>query len=81
MDADVESFLDECRADPWFREQPGALDHTEEMFEKLYREGDESAKWQEVWDRIREIVTRKVSLFERFKALFPILQEIRDSLD
>jgi hypothetical protein len=76
MDADVERFFEECRADPWFRERPEVHSRLEELFEKFYREGDESANWQDIWDRIREAVTRKESLRQRVQALDPILEEI-----
>jgi hypothetical protein len=36
MDADVERFFEECRADPWFRDQPEALKGHEEIFEEFY---------------------------------------------
>jgi hypothetical protein len=77
MDADLERFFEECRADPWFRERPEALKGHEEIFEKFYRAGDESPEWQEIWDRIREVVTRKEPLMDRVKALIPILEEIK----
>jgi hypothetical protein len=77
MDADVERFFEECRADPWFRDQPEALKGHEEIFEEFYLAGDESPEWQEIWDRIREVVTRKEPLMERVKALIPILEKIK----
>jgi hypothetical protein len=77
MDADVERFFEECRADPWFRDQTEALKGHEEIFEEFYLAGDESPEWQEIWDRIREVVTRKEPLMERVKALIPILEKIK----
>jgi hypothetical protein len=76
MNADVERFFEECRADPWFRERLDDLDLMEERFEKFYLDGDESAEWQDIWDRIREVVTRKEPVIERFKVLGPMLREI-----
>jgi hypothetical protein len=76
MDADVERFFEECRADPYFRERPTALDRLEDTFEKFYRAADDYPAWQDIWDRIREIVTQKKPLIERFKVLVPIVQEI-----
>jgi hypothetical protein len=81
VDADVERFFEECRADPRYRQQPeviGAMiDAIEERFEKFYLAGDESASWQDIWDRIREVVTRKEPLMERAKALISVLEEMQ----
>jgi hypothetical protein len=49
-----------------------------ETFEKFYQEADESAAFQDFWDRIRETVTRKKPLMERFKALVPLFRKIVD---
>ena len=81
MNADVQRFFEECRAEPFFQDKPSALDHMEEGFDKFYRAGDDNPAWQDIWDRIREVVTRQKPLIERFKALAPILQEIHDLMD
>jgi hypothetical protein len=82
VNADVERFIEECRADPWFRKDPEGLDHMEEVFETFYRAADETPAWQDFWDRIREIVTqRNRSLNDRFAVLVPIMAEIIALLD
>jgi hypothetical protein len=55
----VESFLDECRADPWFRDRPELLDRIEEVLTKFYRASDQNPEWQAIWDRICEILEQK----------------------
>jgi hypothetical protein len=56
MDEDVERFFEECRADGLCRDKPETFDYLMEILEKVYRQGDESAAFQEFWDDIREIV-------------------------
>jgi hypothetical protein len=82
MNADVEAFLEECRRDPFFRNDSKAIDHIEEIFEEYYLAGDDNPAWQDIWDRIRKIATQKDKpLMEQFEALVPILREIADRLD
>jgi len=59
MNEDVECFLEECRADAFFQNNPNAVDRIEDLLTKFYHEADESPAWQELWDRIREIITRR----------------------
>ena len=47
-----------------------------EILEKVYRQGDESAEFQEFWDDIREIVARKEPRIERLGAVMARLQRI-----
>jgi hypothetical protein len=74
MNADVEKFFDECRNDPHFA-KVGGLEQLVETFEQIYQEANESAAFQELWDSVREIVTRREPLIERFKALAPLIQK------
>jgi hypothetical protein len=70
---EIESFLDECADDPFFRAYPEKLDVVGNMMCKLYRSGDDSPEWS-TWNRIREIVTPKDRTpRERCKELFPLL--------
>jgi hypothetical protein len=39
---EIESFLDECRTDPWFRDRPELLDRIEEMLTRFYRASDDN---------------------------------------
>jgi len=71
---EIESFLDECADDPFFRVYPEKLDVVGNMMCKLYQSGDDSPEWQSTWNRIREIVTPKDRTpRERCKELFPLL--------
>jgi hypothetical protein len=76
MNEDVERFFEECRADGLCRGNPENFDHLMEILEKIYREADESAAFQEFWDDIREIVARKEPRIERLTAVMARLQRI-----
>jgi hypothetical protein len=75
MNEDVERFLEECRAGAFFQNNPNAVDRIENLLTKFYHEADESPAWQELWDRIREIITRKAPLVERFEELLLFLKK------
>lgn len=76
MNSDVVRFLEECRADPFFRNDPKAIDQIEEILMKFYREADKSPAFQDFWDRLRSIVTRKKPLMDRFQALVPLIRKL-----
>jgi hypothetical protein len=74
---EIESFLDECRADPWFRDRPELPDRIGDVLTKFYRASDDNPEWQAIWDRVCEILEQKnEALVERRKALVPVLQQI-----
>ena len=50
---EIEGFLDECRADPWFCERPTLLGRLEEVLTKSSRAGDENPEWQAICERVR----------------------------
>jgi hypothetical protein len=77
---EIEGFLDECRADPWFRDRPELLDRLEEVLTKFYRAGDDSPEWQAIWDRICGILQQKSeTLVEQCKVLVPVLLQIPET--
>jgi hypothetical protein len=76
MDEDVERFFEECRAEGLCRDKPETFDYLMEILEKQYRQGDETAAFQEFWDDIREIVARKEPRIERLGAIMARLQRI-----
>jgi hypothetical protein len=75
MNEDVARFLDECQVDPFFQDNPTGVDRIEDLLTKFYHEADESPAWQEVWDRIRGIITGKAPLIERFEELLLFLKK------
>jgi len=75
MNEDVERFLEECRADAFFQNNPNGVDRIEDLLTRFYHEADESPAWQELWDRMREIITRKALLIERFEELLLLLKK------
>jgi hypothetical protein len=76
MNSDVDRFLEECRADPFFRNDSKAIDQIEEVLIKFYREADESPAFQDFWDRLRSIVTRREPLMDRLQALVPVIRKL-----
>ena len=77
---DIEGFLDECRADPWFCERPTLLGRLEQVLTKSSQAGDESPEWQAICERVRKILKQKdETLIERCKALVPVLTQIPES--
>jgi hypothetical protein len=46
MNGDVERFLEECRADAFFQNNPNAVDRIEELLTKFYEPGPAAP-----WDR------------------------------
>ena len=75
MNEDVERFLEECRADAFFQNNPNGVDRIEDLLTKFYHEADEFPVWQELWDRIRGIITVKAPLIERFEELLLLLKK------
>lgn len=75
MNEDVERFLEECRADEFFQNNPNGVDRIEDLLTKFYHEADESPAWQELWDLIRGIITQKTPLIERFEELLRLLKK------
>jgi hypothetical protein len=54
---EIEAFLDECRADPWFQGHPELVDRLESVLTNLYLEG-EGPEWEAIWDQVRTVVQR-----------------------
>ena len=38
---EIEGFLDECRADPWFQSHPELVDRLESVLTKFYLAGED----------------------------------------
>jgi ATP dependent DNA ligase domain len=45
---EMEAFLDECRADPWFQGRPDLTDRLEGLLTEFYLAG-EGPEWQATW--------------------------------
>jgi hypothetical protein len=54
---EIEAFLDECRADPWFQSHPEVVDRLESVLTKFYLAG-EGPEWQAIWDQVHAILER-----------------------
>jgi len=71
---EIDSFLDECAVDSFFRVSPDKLDIVRTVMTKLYQAGDDCVDSQSTWNRIREIFTaRDRTPRERCKELLPFL--------
>jgi hypothetical protein len=73
---EIETFLDECRADPWFQSHSDVLDRLESVLTELYLAG-EDREWQAIWDQVRTVLERKSdTLIDRCQALAAVLQGV-----
>jgi hypothetical protein len=54
---EIEAFLDECRADPWFHSHPEVVDRLESVLTKFYFAG-EGPEWQAIWDQVHAVLER-----------------------
>jgi hypothetical protein len=73
---EIEAFLDECRADPWFHSHPEVVDQLESVLTKFYFAG-EGPKWQAIWDQVHAVLERKADTpVERCQALAVVLQGV-----
>jgi hypothetical protein len=55
---EIEAFLDECRADPWFQSRPEVVDRLESVLTKFYLAGD-GPEWQAIWDRVQAVLDNR----------------------
>jgi hypothetical protein len=73
---EIEAFLDECRADPWFESHPEVINRIESVLTKFYF-ADEGPEWQAIWDQVRAVLERKTDTpVERCQALAVVLQGV-----
>jgi hypothetical protein len=73
---EIETFLDECRADPWFQSHPELVDRLESVLTKLYLDG-EGPEWEAIWDQVCTILKRTNDTpIDRCQALAAVLQGV-----
>jgi hypothetical protein len=73
---EIEAFLDECRADPWFQNNPEIVDRLESVLTKFYFAG-EGPEWQAIWDQVNAVLERKTDApVDRCQALAVVLQGV-----
>jgi hypothetical protein len=69
---EIESFLDECRADTLFQNRPDVVDRLESEL-KSYLAG-EGAEWQGIWDQVKAILERRTDTpVDRYQTLAQVL--------
>jgi hypothetical protein len=73
---EIEAFIDECRADPWFQSHPEVVDQLESVLTKFYFAG-EGPEWQAIWDQVHAVLERKTDTpVERCQVLAAVLQGV-----
>jgi hypothetical protein len=73
---EIEAFLDECRADPWFHSHPEVVDRLESVLTKFYFAG-EGPEWQAIWDQVHAVLERTADTpVERCQALSVVLRGV-----
>ncbi len=74
---EIEAFVDECRADPWFQSHPELVDRLESVLTKFYLAG-EDPHWQAIWDRLHTILVRTTDTpIDRCQAIAEVLHGVR----
>jgi hypothetical protein len=69
---EIKAFIDECRADRWFRSRSQVIDRLESVL-KSYLAG-EVAEWQGIWREVKAIIDRKTDTpVERWQTLALVL--------
>jgi hypothetical protein len=73
---EIETFLDECRADAWFQGCPDLVDQVESVLTEFYLAG-EGPEWQAIWDQVRGILERTTDApVDRCQALAALLRSV-----
>jgi hypothetical protein len=54
---EIEAFLGECRADPWFQSHPEVVDGLERVITRFYLDG-EGPEWEAIWDQVCTVLKR-----------------------
>ena len=73
---EIETFLDECRADPWFQSHPEVVDRLEIVLIKFYLAG-EGPEWQAIWDQVHAIFESSAETpVDRCEALAVVLRSV-----
>jgi hypothetical protein len=74
---EIEAFLDECRADPWFQSHPQVADRLESVLTKFYFAG-EGPEWQAIWDQVHAVLGRTTATpVDRCQALAAVLHGVK----
>jgi hypothetical protein len=73
---EIEAFLDECCADPWFQSHPELIDRLESVLTKFYLAA-EDPEWRAIWDQLHTILARTTDTpIDRCQALAVALQGV-----
>jgi hypothetical protein len=74
---EIEAFLDECRADPWFQSHPELIDRLENVLTNFYLAG-EDPEWQAIWAQLHTILMRTTDPpVDRCQALAEVLRGVK----
>jgi hypothetical protein len=73
---EIEAFLEECQADPWFQSHPELVDRLESVLTKFYLAG-EGPEWQAIWAQVQAVLERTSDTpVDRCQALAVVLQGV-----
>ena len=73
---EIEAFLGECRADPWFQSHPEVVDRLEGVLTNFYLAG-EGPEWQAIWEQVHAVLERTTDTpVDRCQALATLLQGV-----
>jgi hypothetical protein len=76
---EIEAFVNECRADPWFQSHPEVVDRLESVLTNFYLAG-EGPEWQAIWDQVHAVLERTTETpVDRCQALAGVLQRVTAS--
>jgi hypothetical protein len=74
---EIEAFLDECRADPWFQSHPEVVDRLESVLTNFYFAG-EGPEWRAIWDQVHAVLGRTTATpVDRCQDLAVVLQGVK----
>jgi hypothetical protein len=74
---EIEAFLEECRADPWFQSRREVVDRLESVLTKFYLAG-EGLEWQAIWNQVHAVLGRTTDTpVDRRQALAVVLQGVK----
>jgi hypothetical protein len=74
---EIEAFLEECRADPWFQSRSEVVDRLESVLTKFYLAG-EGLEWQAIWDQVHAVLGRTTATpVDRCQDLAVVLQGVK----
>jgi hypothetical protein len=71
---EIEGFIEECRADPWFQSRLDLISRLESMLTNFYLAG-EGLEGEAIWNQVHSVIQRTIDTpVDRCQALAEVLQ-------